>query len=728
MHAISRRRLLRQLVALTAGGWGTTLAGRGARAAALRTDELWAHDAAGLRVSRGPWPTPAALPPGVRFESLLLRMPDGVRIAALLFISTRVRGGPKAPCTLHVVPYRHSPDMGAYLSMGYLAQHGYAELYVDVRGTGGSDGVPTDEYSVEEHEDTVRIIEWLSKQRWSNGSVGMYGTSYSAFNSIQVASEYHPPALKAIFALCGTDDRYTDDIHHPGGIMLMEDNSWALGMIAFSAMPGAPDFELDSQAAQDRWNTPPWLHVYLQNQLDGPHYRRGSLDTDYSRLTTPAFLGGGYLDMYQNFVPRIMRNSPAVTCGILGPWHHSMTWPGPVLDWAAIRRRWFDHWLKGTDTGMLAEPRVSFYLPEWRRQKFRDAGAIPGEWRFLDHFPETAFAPPDRLYLRPTPELPRNTVLSMDPAPGRGGALSELAGEPSALKLQYHPSRGGSTDSFGPDGDEGFYGLDAREENVWGLSFDTPPLKAPLEMLGFAQAHLYVSATAPLANWMVQVYDLAPDGTTYLVTRGFLNGSHRRSHTHPEPLVPNEIYAIDVQLMCAGYRFSAEHVIRAVVTNAEFPVVWPSPYPMTTTLYTGGDQSSFVALPVLPPLHYREGHLPVLADAVTPGKHWRSDDGMTAYQLTRDLMTGDATADFQMGPDRLWCRVSDRDPAIASIQVSSKDVLTPEGAARRLEARAEGVLRSTVDTFAFDIEVTLLENDRVVRSRRWQDSFRRELV
>ena len=247
-------------------------------------------------------------------------------------------------------------------------------------------------------------------------------------------------------------------------------------------------------------------------------------------------------------------------------------------------------------------------------------------------------------------------------------------------------------------------------------------------MLGFAQAHLYVSATAPLANWMVQVYDIAPDGTSYLVTRGFLNGSHRHSHTHPEPLVPNEIYVIDVQLMCAGYRFLAGHVIRTVVTNAEFPVVWPSPYPMTTTLYTGGDQPSFIALPVLPPLQYRAGHLPVIADAVTPGKHWRSDDSMTAYQLTRNLMTGDATADFQMGPDRLWCRVNDHHPAIASIQVSSKDVLTPEGAARRLEARAEGILKSTADTFAFDIEVSLLENDRVVRTRRWQDTFRRELV
>jgi putative CocE/NonD family hydrolase len=626
------------------------------------------------------------------------------------------------------VPYRHSPDMGPYLNMGYLAQHGYAELYVDVRGTGGSEGLPADEYTVEEHADTVRVIDWLSKQRWSNGAVGMHGTSYSAFNSVQIAAEYHPRALKAIFALCGTDDRYTDDIHCPGGVMLMVDNSWALGMITSNATPGAPDFDMDSQAAMDRWNTPPWLQISLHNQLDGPHYRRGSLAPDYSRLTTPSFLGGGYRDLYQNFVPRIMRNSPAVSRGILGPWHHSMTWPGPVLDWDALRLRWFDHWLKGLDTGMLAEPRVSFYLPEWRHLKFRDAGAIPGDWRFLDAFPETVFAPPDRLYLRPSPELPRSTALSAEPAPGRGGALSELSGEPSALKLRYHPSRGGSMESFGPDSDEGYYGIDAREENVWGLVFDTPPLKAPLEILGFAKARLYVSATAPVANWMVQLYDLAPAGTSYLITRGFLNGTHRHSHTHPEPLVPNEIYAIDVQLMCTGYRFLPGHVIRTVATNAEFPVVWPSPYPMTTTLYTGGDQASFIALPVLPPLVYRNGQLPLLGEAAIPGKTWRSGDGMTAYQLTRDFVSDEAIAEFKMGSDQLWCRVSDRDPAHASMRLSSSLVHTPENAPRRIETRAEGALTSSVDTFSMDIECTLLENGRIVRSRRWQDSARRELV
>ena len=316
----------------------------------------------------------------------------------------------------------------------------------------------------------------------------------------------------------------------------------------------------------------------------------------------------------------------------------------------------------------------------------------------------------------------------MDPAPGRGGTLDELAGAPSALKLRYHPARGGSDESFGPDPNEGYYGIDAREENVYGLSFDTPPLHEPVEILGFAHARLHVSATAPLANWIVQLFDLAPDGTSYLITRGYLNGSHRRSHSRPEPLVPNEVYAIDVQLGCTGYRFLRGHAIRVVVSNAEFPVVWPSPYPMTTTLYTGGDQACFIELPVLPRLPYRSGHLPVIADAVAPGKTWRSGDGLNAYTLTRDLKNGSATVYCEIGTDRLWCTVNEANPAEASMKLQASVVYTPEGAARRIETRAEGVLRSTMKSFETDIECTLLENDRVVRTRRWMDSVPRELV
>jgi putative CocE/NonD family hydrolase len=661
----------------------------------------------------------------VYLENLRLQMPDGVRLNAFLYLPQAMAHGSRLPAVLNTTPYRFSPHADSY-----FARHGYASLFLDVRGTGGSDGIPTDEYSHEEHQDTAHVIAWLARQPWSNGNVGMYGVSYSAFNSVWVAAALKPPALKAIFVQAGTDNRYTDDIHYPGGSMLMVDNSWALGMLTMNAMPAAPDFDLDSAASLARWNTPPWMQGFLRRQLDGPYWRHGSLAPDYSRLAVPTFLTGGYLDIYQNFVPRIMRNaSNAPTYGILGPWHHSQREPGPYLDWDALKVRWFDHWLKGHDTGLLREPRVSFFLPEWRRQSFRYEGAIPGAWRYLDAWPDTVYEPTLKLFFRPEPERPSSDALAGDPAPGEGGRLADLAGPASALRLTYYPGTGAADQSFGPTSGEGWYGLDRRDQDTWGLAFDTPPLTGPVELLGFARAQLHVSTTAPVANWIVRLCDVAPDGTSYLVARGNLNGTHRHSHTLPEAMVPGETYELAVELFCTAYRFARGHRLRIVVANADFPLLWPSPYPMITTLHTGGTRPSHIALPVLrQDLAYRNGALPVApAPAQSERESQRVAPDGSWYTTESDPATGThaATVNLPLG-GRIRCKVVDDDPASAELEVNGSDSGTQ--GERRIEVRSSGTLRSTRDEFAMAIKVSLFENDRLVREREWTDRVKRELV
>lgn len=733
MFSYARRRFLSGLGILggtrllESSGWPFVHAAGQQNGSSVTTD-IWCAAAGDVKVSRGPWSSPDTSSPGVHFESLRLRMPDGVDLTAQVYLPAGVRRGEKLPATLITDPYRREPRGAGARDLDGQARNGYAAVYVDVRGSGGSEGIPTDEYSVDEYEDTARIIDWLSKQAWSNGNVGMYGISYSAFNSLWTAAAIKPPALKAIFLRAGTDNRYTDDVHYPGGTMVMVNHAWALGMLTSNATPGAPDYDLNSQASLARWEASPWLQGFIRQQIDGPYWQRGSLATDYSRLTTPTFLAGGTLDKYQNFVPRIMKHSPAVTKGVLGPWHHAMTWPGPVIDWSALRARWFDHWLKGRDTGMLDEPRLSFYMPEWQRQTFRYQGAIPGEWRHLHDWPDTALAPTERFYLRPEPELPMAAALDADSGMGRGGALSESAGPTSALKLRYYPGRGGSDQSFGPTGGNGYYGIDSRDEDAYGLCFDTPPLRAPVEILGFVRANLFVSATAPLANWIVRVHDLAMDGTSYLVTRGFLNGAHRRSHTRPERLTAGEVYEISVESMCTSYKFPVGHRIRVIVTNADFPVIWPSPYPMTTNLYTGGDRPSHVLLPVLPAQRYLSGRLPVLSDSIRKLQQAdRAGDSVADYQLTRNYALGISSATFKLTRELIECRVSERTPADASVRVTAS---APHKAAdgRSIETRAEGTLQSTMDHFLLDMECSLLENGKVVRARRWKDEVRREFI
>ncbi len=722
MNILQRRALLRG-AALAAGA--SMLPRDRAVAHGASPADLWSVDAAGIRVSRGPWPGSDYVAPGVHFENILLRMPDGVRLNAILYLPATVKSGQRVGSQLSADPYRTEPNGWAAHDITGQAQDGFASLYLDVRGSGGSEGTATDEYAPAEYDDIVHVIDWISRQPWSNGAVGMYGTSYSAFNSIWTAAYYKPRALKAIFVSGGTDDRYTDDIHSPGGIQMMVDNSWALGMITDNATPGAPNYNLYDKAAMDRWNTPPWLSIFLNNQLDGPHYRRGSLGPDqYGLLTTPAYLCGGYLDMYQNYVPRIMRHAPAFTRGILGPWNHGMTWPGPVMNWRAIQSHWFDYFLNGRKNGVMDEPRVAFYMPKWRPQNFRDKGAIPGEWRFAARWPDSVFDATKKLYLRPAASLGVAQALRVAPSPGQGGDLAELPPNASALALRYHPATGGFAESIGPSTYEGYYGIDSREDDSWGLCFDTPPLREAAEILGFTRAHLFVASTAPQANWIVRVNDIAPDGTSYIVAYGFLNGTHRHSHTKPAALVPGEMVELDFELFCKGYCFSPGHRIRVVVTNAYFPVVWPSPYPMVTTLFTGGDHASYVALPVLGPMQSLPGALPVLSSSI--GKD--ADDGMTAYRLWRDEVAHRTKAVFKMGNDEIGCEVSDDNPADAVLTVSTSETFRPLDKTRVIVTHTEGALRSTVDRFDMNVTCTLTENGKVIRSRNWQTDVARRFV
>lgn len=716
----TRRGFLRQLGAALGGGLAL---GR------LRPQ------GAGVRVSPG-----RALPvelPGVRIDYLRLRMPDGAHLAATLYLPEDASPEKKVPVILEVLPYRKDDGyLGRDLrNHGFYARHGYAGLRLDVRGTGASEGVPEDEYSVKEHEDTLIVIDWLSRQPWSNGNVGMTGISYGAFNSLQIAA-MNPPALKAIVAVAGTDDRYTDDVHYIGGALHLFENTWAVGMISSNIFPAAPDFDLETTAARDRFEAPPWILRWLHEQTDGPYWRRGSLRPDYGRLRIPTYVVGGWLDGYHNFVPRIMRHAPAVTKGLVGPWPHAYphrAHPGPSIDFRnQFLLRWWEQWLKGRETGILREPRLTGYSMRAYEPALRlpDLPNIPGEWWHLDDWPETAFNAGERLFLRPAPEDVEEA--SSDPdRPGQGGSLSSRIGRASALRLRYRPGVGTASKTWAPNGD-GSYGLDQRSDDVWGLAFDTAPLRDPVDILGFGRARLFVSATAPVANWIVRLCDVAPDGTSVYVSKGVLNGTHRRSHTDPEPLVPGEVVELAIELHATAWRFARGHRIRLVVTNADWPVVWPSPYPMRTTLYSGGDRPSHVDLPVWTPRSASGPELrPGPDEEPLPGLAYES--APIVWQVSRDEAAGTATFRFERGSKTLRhpagftgedgqvmiARVSDWNPANASLEVESFEVA--RGGGRMIEARGEGALRASAGEFAIELHCRLFENGKLRRERRWED-------
>jgi hypothetical protein len=184
---------------------------------------------------------------------------------------------------------------------------------------------------------------------------------------------------------------------------------------------------------------------------------------------------------------------------------------------------------------------------------------------------------------------------------------------------------------------------------------------------------------------------------------------------------------LDFSLFCTGYRFLPEHRIRIVVTNAYFPVVWPSPYPMVTTLFTGDGYASCIDLPVLAPMHNLPGHLPILGAHAGAGSE-RAEDDMSAYQFTRDYVNGAATARYQMGPSAITCSVKESDPAHATLSISTSEKDHPLHSSRVVETQTEGTLRSTPERFLLDVRCTLLENGKPVRSRQWAADVKRQWV
>src|ERR1700712_5813598 len=172
-------------------------------------------------------------------EHLLIPMRDGTKLAARIWLPQDAERDP-VPAILEYLPYRKRD--GTYdrdaLTHPFLAGHGYAGVRVDIRGSGESDGLLTDEDSRQEQDDAIEIIAWLAAQPWCSGAVGMMGISWGGFNGLQVAAR-RPPALKAIVTICSTDDRYRDDVHFMGGALLTATFGWA--SFFFGSMCRPPD-------------------------------------------------------------------------------------------------------------------------------------------------------------------------------------------------------------------------------------------------------------------------------------------------------------------------------------------------------------------------------------------------------------------------------------------------------------------------------------------------------
>ncbi|MCZ4282138.1 CocE/NonD family hydrolase [Kiloniella laminariae] len=507
-------------------------------------------------------------------ENLWIILSDGCRLAARMWYPADYLTTP-VPAILEYIPYRKRDgsrlrDEGMY---SYMASHGYACIRVDIRGNGDSDGLMEDEYSPQELDDGIEIINWLATQPWCTGKVGIVGISWGGFNGLQIAA-MQPEALKAIITICSTDDRYADDIHYMGGCLLNDNMSWSSQMLAYSSRP--PDPALVGERWREMWlerleNMPLLAANWLRHQRRDEFWKHGSVCENYADITAAVYAVGGWADGYSNAIPRLVEGLQAPVCGLIGPWEHKyphIARPGPDFDFLPEMRRWWDYWLKDIDNGVDQQPKLRAYIMDSVKPAV-DYNHRPGFWIEEVNYPISSVT--DKLLY----------LVS-------GGLCEDCPEEHQQLELCSPQHTGLSAgrwcagmrlDMENPQ--------DQRGDDAYSLCFDSDLLEKEMLILGAPVVSLTVALDRPQGMIAVRLCDIHPDGASTRITYGLLNLCHRDSHEFPEPLEPNKCYSVQVKLNDIGYRLPKGHKLRLAISTAYWPISWPSPEETTATITTG---------------------------------------------------------------------------------------------------------------------------------------------
>jgi putative CocE/NonD family hydrolase len=519
---------------------------------------------------------------------------DGSRLCARIWLPESAAELP-VPAILEYLPYRKDDVTAVEDSTihPYFAARGYASVRVDIRGSGDSDGVLTDEYSELEHRDALEVIAWLAAQPWCTGAVGMMGISWSGFNSLQVAA-LRPPALKAIITACSTDDRYDNDVHYYGGVPLgYYLLPWASAMMAFNVRP--PDPAIVGERWRDLWlerlaGNVDLARLWVGHQRRDGYWRHGSICEDYDAIRCPVLMVGGWADAYVDAIFRMLAGLSCPRRALIGPWGHQ--WPqagrpGPRIGFLQEAVGWWDHWLKGEPNGAMDEPLLRAWMPE-AVPPATDYEERPGRWIAEDAWPPS----PSRRARRARWELDA-TGLREPGAGGAGGAvgagLTHGSGQTVGLDAGAWCAYGAPADLPG----------DQRRDDALSLHLDTEPLTERLEIFGAPALTLSLRSDRPTAFAMARLGDVAPDGRCTLITRGALNLCHAAGHAEPQPLTPHAETAVSIALKSVAYAIPAGHRLRLAISTSYWPWLWPSPEPVTLTIATGG--ASALTVPIRAP-------------------------------------------------------------------------------------------------------------------------------
>ena len=649
-------------------------------------------------------------------ENLGIILSDGCRLSARTWIPENAHEFP-VPAILEYLPYRKRDGTIARdeLTHPYFAKRGYASIRVDIRGNGDSQGIMLDEYTSQELNDAVEVINWLAKQPWCSGTVGMMGISWGGFNSLQVAA-LQPKPLKAIITLCSTVDRYADDIHYKGGCLLNENLGWGSTMWAYSSRP--PDPALVGQAWRKMWQerleAEPFLPIgWLKHQRRDNYWKHGSVCEDFSKIKAATLAIGGWGDGYKNTVSHLVENLSCPVKGIVGPWIHKyphFAVPGPRIDFLHEALRWWDRWLKNEKTNVENDPAYTVYLMDGVEPK-SSYDYRKGQWVSFDQWP--AQLPIKTLNLNKDFGLRKQKenvrkIISSPQTCGLDG------GEYCAIWL-------------GPDlpGDQ-------RIDDVNSATFTTEELTKQIDIVGAPRVKLKLRPTTSTAQISVRLNHIHPTGASTRITYGVFNLGYVDGFDNPRKLRKGETISIEFNLDQIAYSVSKGHKIRLSISNAYWPLLWPTPEKGAIEVIAGSIDIPFIN----DGLYNFRQFLPEKADEPWKTKTIRKatntrkvirnigSDEVTVEIIDDFGSVRDLTHDLEIGSiAREWWTIQPDDP----LSANGRTHWTEERSRGEWKTRTEtfATMRSDAENFYIHAKLEAYENEKLFFEKEISETINR---
>ena len=594
--------------------------------------------------------TPAAPDPAAAFEKTEVMIPtrDGVKLHTIIF--TPKNQTTALPIILTRTPYGIAGSEGALgTSYADLAKEGFIFAFQDIRGRFGSEGQfvmlrsprdKRDTKAIDEGTDTYDSIEWMLKNvARNNGRVGMLGVSYPGWLTVMAMLDPHP-ALKAVSPQASPASMWIgDDFHHNGAFRL------SYGFEYVAMMEGGKEFtpfdfdqydvyswylslgslaNITNKLAEGKY--PTWRNYVAHPNFDA-FWKREAVMQYLDRVNVPTLNVAGWwdqedfygpLEIYKTLEPH---DSKKFNYLVVGPWNHG-GWRGRTGDklgnvefgsaTAAYYREnietpWFAYWLKDKGTLKLAEA-TTF-----------ETGA--NEWRSYDVWPPKPQITERKLYFHPGGKLAFEPPPATKPDSAFDAYISDPA-KPVPYRVRPIVSTfgGGSTWSTWLVDDQRF-----ASDRPDVMVYQTPPLEEDIVIAGDVLAKIFASTTGSDADFVVKLIDVYPDeyepnpklgGYQLMVSNDVFRGRYRKSYEKPEPLTPNKVEEINVDLHQQAYRFKKGHRLMVQVQSSWFPLIDRNPQTWVPNIFEAKDsdfraatqrvfrspqQASFISLPVVRP-------------------------------------------------------------------------------------------------------------------------------